>query len=136
MKNKNNFYILFIVVIFFGLFLSMSSSLASSSDAASCTGNSVGGVCFPSTNLPNPSGGISSILSNVVSWLLGIFSTIAIMAFVISGIQYLTSAGSEDQIETAKKNALHALLGVAVGLSGFVIMQAISAALGGTNHLF
>ena len=116
--------------------LSSSASTTVSCDTSSGNFTQVGGVCFPNTNLPNPTGGISQVLSNIASWLLGIFSTIAIMAFVISGIQYLTSAGSEEQIETAKKNALPALLGVAVGLSGFVIMQAISAALGGANHLF
>lgn len=96
----------------------------------------IGGVCFPITNLPNPdgpNGGIFEILSNLLSWLLGIFGLFAVMAFVISGIQYLTSAGDQDMLERAKRNAQYSLLGVVVGLSGFVIIKAIEAALSAQN---
>lgn len=90
----------------------------------------VAGVCFPSqTNLPDPPGGINQILANLFSWLMGIFTTLAIVAFVISGIQYVTSAGDEHQIQTAKRNAQWSIVGVLVGLSGFVIIQAVARAL-------
>jgi hypothetical protein len=67
---------------------------------------------------------------------MGLFTTIALIAFLISGIQYLTSAGDEDQIAIAKRNATYALLGVLVGLSGFVIVQAIAAAISGGGYVF
>jgi hypothetical protein len=95
----------------------------------------VGGVCFPS-NTGLSSAPISTILSNIFSWLMGLFTTIALIAFLISGIQYLTSAGDEDQIAIAKRNATYALLGVLVGLSGFVIVQAIAAAISGGGYVF
>jgi hypothetical protein len=95
----------------------------------------VGGVCFPTTT------GLSSapiyvILSNLFSWMMGLFTTFAVLAFVISGIQYLTSAGDEDQIEKAKHNAKYALIGIVIGLSGFIIVQAIAAALSGQGYFF
>ena len=91
-----------------------------------------GGVCYPITTLPDPTGpngGIFEILSNLLSWLLGLFGIFAVMAFVISGIQYLTSAGDQDMLEKAKRNAQYSLIGVVVGLSGFVIIKAIDAAM-------
>jgi hypothetical protein len=97
--------------------------------------NKVGGVCFPTTTGLS-SAPITAILSNIFSWLMGLFTTFAVMAFVISGIQYLTSAGDEDQIGVAKRNAMHALLGVVIGLSGFVIVKAIAAAISGQSYLF
>lgn len=95
----------------------------------------IGGVCFPTTT------GLSSapvqvILSNIFSWLMGLFTTLAVLAFVISGVQYLTSAGDEGQIETAKRNSQWSLIGVIVGLSGFVIVQAIATALSGQGFFF
>ena len=107
--------------------------------AADCGGatnfTKIGGVCFPnSTGLS--SAPISLILSNVFSWLMGLFTTFAVMAFIISGIQYLTSTGDEGQLETAKRNAMYALLGVVVGLSGFVIVKAIAAAISGQSYFF
>lgn len=67
---------------------------------------------------------------------MGIFTIFAMIAFVISGIQYLTSAGSTEQIEIAKRNAKYALLGVIVGLSGFVVFRAIISALSGSGFFF
>jgi hypothetical protein len=95
----------------------------------------IGGVCFP-TNTGLSSAPIATILSNVLAWLMILFTGFAIMAFLISGIQYLVSAGNMDQIETAKRNAMYALLGVIVGLSGFVIIQAIASALSGASYFF
>ncbi len=95
----------------------------------------IGGVCYPAnTGLSDAS--ITTILSNLFSWLMGIFTTLAVLAFVLSGIQYLTSAGNEDLMETAKRNAIYSILGIVVGLSGFVIVKAIAAALSGTGTTF
>lgn len=95
----------------------------------------IGGVCFPTnTGLSNAS--ITTILENLFSWLMGLFTTLAVMAFVVSGVQYLVAAGNEDIMETAKRNMTFAMIGVVVGLSGFVIVRAIAAALSGTSIFF
>lgn len=95
----------------------------------------IGGVCFP-VNTGLSSAPIYLILSNIFSWLMGIFTTIAIIAFVISGIQYLVSSGDQDMLETAKRNSKFALIGIVVGLSGFVVIRAIAAALSGGGYFF
>ena len=95
----------------------------------------IGGVCFPkNTKLSEAS--VSDILWNILSWLLSIFAAIAIIAFIISGIQYLTSAGNTEQAEKAKQNAIYAILGVIIGLSGFLIVKAIQTALSGRGSFF
>lgn len=101
----------------------------------SATFKDIGGVCFPTTT------GLSDapiyvILSNILSWLMGLFTTLAVGAFVLSGVQYTTAAGSDDQMKTAKNNAKYALIGIIVGLSGFIIVQAVSMALSGSSWLF
>ncbi len=86
------------------------------------------GVCFPeNTGLSEKP--ISGIIKNFLYWLLGIFGFLAIIAFVISGVQYLTSAGEEKELETAKRNMKWSVVGVIVALSGYVIIKAIAAAL-------
>jgi hypothetical protein len=91
----------------------------------------ISGVCFPkNTGLSGAS--VGTILNNLLYWLFAIFSILAIMAFVISGIQYLSSSTDEDLIETAKRNATWSLIGIIVGLSGFIILKAIDAALSGS----
>lgn len=89
-----------------------------------------GGVCYPGgTNLPDPSGGVKQVIVNLLYWLLGIFGFIAIIGFVISGIQYVTSAGSERAIDAAKRNMKYCILGVVVALAGVIIITAINMAL-------
>ena len=95
----------------------------------------VGGVCFP-TNTGLSNAPIYVILSNIFSWLMGLFTTFAVLAFVIAGVQYLLAAGDESLAEKAKENATYAIIGIIVGLSGFIIIKAIAAALSGQSILF
>ena len=100
--------------------------------AAECpegiTGDASSGVCIPGeTGLPG--GTVASILTNFFTWLLMIFGILAVGAFIISGIQYLVSAGDDKSVATAKMNMKWSVIGVAVGLSGYIILKAVEAAL-------
>jgi len=100
-----------------------------------CNGVLRAGVCFPTgTGLSDTP--VWFLLMRLMWWLLAVFGMIAIIAFVISGIQYLISAGNEAMIETAKRNMTYSLLGVLVGLSGWIIIRAIDAALSGWNFWY
>ena len=80
-----------------------------------------------SFNLPSQT--ITSIISNLVLWLLFIFGFLGILGFVISGIMYLISAGDDDMIKKAKKTMTYSIIGVVVGLAGYVLIQAIESIL-------
>jgi hypothetical protein len=95
----------------------------------------IGGVCFP-TNTGLSNAPIYVILSNIFSWLMGLFTTFAVLAFVIAGVQYLLASGDESMAKSAKTNAVYAIIGIIVGLSGFIIIKAIAAALSGQSILF
>ena len=85
----------------------------------------VSGVCFPkNTGLSTTP--VETIVMNVVNWMLAVLGFIAIVGFVVSGIQYLMSAGDEGIIETAKRNMKYSLVGVVVALSGRVLIVAIN----------
>ncbi|HPX94619.1 MAG TPA: hypothetical protein PLF30_03640 [Candidatus Moranbacteria bacterium] len=83
-----------------------------------------------------PEGTIFGILSNLLFWLLAIFGIFGIIGFVISGIIYLVSAGDEGAISRAKAAMKWSIVGIIVGLSGFVIMQAVIALLSGASNRF
>ncbi|NCA93788.1 MAG: hypothetical protein EOM84_01275 [Sphingobacteriia bacterium] len=94
------------------------------------------GVCIPtsaSTKLPVPPGKnpLKMVLKNVMMWLLGVVGFIAIIAFVISGMQYLLSAGDQNMIETAKRNMKWSIVGVIVALMGLIILNFIISMMGG-----
>ena len=81
-------------------------------------------------------GSLYNIISQTLTWLLGILGFIAVIGFVISGILYLTAAGNETQIEKAKNAMTYSIVGVIVALMGWVIIQAINTWLGGSNNSF
>ncbi|MEF3692381.1 MAG: S8 family serine peptidase [Candidatus Moraniibacteriota bacterium] len=89
-----------------------------------------GGICMPSSSLlglHSPAGDnpLLEVLRKVMLWLLGVIGFIAIITFVISGIQYLISAGDQNMIETAKRNMKWSIVGVVTALSGLIILQFI-----------
>ena len=117
------------------LFLAISLFSCQFLEVSACGGQVIGGVCFPANT------GLSEqfpeiIIQNILQWILGIFGTLAIIAFVVSGIQYLVSAGNEKVMDSAKRNMLYSIIGVTVALSGFIIIRAINIALNASSSQF
>jgi|GEM_PF-791961 hypothetical protein len=144
LKNKNLFLIIFASITCAFILTSFSTQEVfgvTCPESEDGTGwDSSTGVCIPTeTGLPNAGGSespISTIIENFMQWLLGILGFLAIVAFTISGIQYLTAAGNEDQISTAKRNMTWSIVGVVVALMGFIIIIAIDTWLSGFSTTF
>lgn len=101
----------------------------SAEDSTSKSTSTSSSITIPETGLPDPSGGIKSILSGVVKWILGIFGFIGIIGFVIAGIMYLVSAGDDTLMKRAKNGMIFSIIGVVIGLAGVVVIQAINTML-------
>ena len=93
--------------------------------------SSSGGLAENSYGLP--SGSIFGIVENILYWLLAIIGIVSIIGFLIAGILYLTSAGEETQITKAKSAMKFSIIGVIVGLSGFVVLRAAMYMLSGSS---
>lgn len=83
-----------------------------------------------------PSGSILGIVSNLLFWLLSIFAILGVIGFVISGIFYLLAGADEGNAEKGKNGMTWSIIGIIVGLSGFIIMQAVNALLSGSDKTF
>lgn len=86
------------------------------------------------TNLPT--GSITEIVTNIMKWLLMLVGIIGVIGFAISGILYLTAAGEESRMESAKKALTWSITGIIVALLGLVILQAAKSLLGGESTTF
>ncbi len=117
---------LFLVVSFSLNVVFVSSALA----ACGVGYDDVKGVCIPNTT-GLATTDVKDILMGVMDWLLAVLGFIAIMGFAISGIQYLTAAGDEKTIDTAKTNMKYSIIGIIVALSGYIAIKAIDALLRG-----
>ena len=94
----------------------------------------VGAVYIPGSEvgLPAPSGGIAGVLIAFLTWAIFIFGIVAMLGFIVSGVQYVAAIGSESTMESAKRNMTYSIIGVIVALSGYIIVRAIYAVLSGT----
>lgn len=123
MKNKTLFASLLTIC-----FLMVNFVLAVTCPDATNWDNS-SGVCIPtSSSIGLPDGGgtadpVATVIFNVMRWLLRIVGIIAVIGFVVAGIQYLTSAGDQNMIESAKRNTKWSIVGVIVALMGIVILN-------------
>lgn len=87
-------------------------------------------------NLPDPTGGsgghpIAVVLEKLLNWMLGVFGLLAVIAFIIAGVLYLTAQGEEAQIQKAKRMVVYGVIGIFVGLAGVVIIKTIDSLLQG-----
>ncbi len=80
-----------------------------------------------------PAATIVQIVTALLTWLLIIVGMVALIAFFITGIMYLTAAGDDHQIERAKTGMKASIIGVIVALAGYVILQAVFQLLSGSS---
>ena len=59
---------------------------------------------------------------NIISWLLGIISLVAVVMIIFGGLQWLTSAGNEERIEKAKKTISSAVIGLILVILAWAIV--------------
>ena len=70
-----------------------------------------------------------NILEEFMLWILSILAIVAALAFVISGIMFLTSGGNTEQTTRAKDFIKYSIIGLAVALSGYIIIVFINSVL-------
>jgi len=84
----------------------------------------------PPEGLPNV--GLEKVILNITNWTLGIVAFLAVLFLVWGGVNYVTAAGNEEQIETAKIIIRYALLGLVVaGISYAAVKVIVDVFIGG-----
>lgn len=67
----------------------------------------------------------SQIGMNVLQFLLSVFSVLAIIMLLASGVIYFFSAGDQKMMRLAKRSAVYSVVGVLVALSALIIVRFI-----------
>lgn len=73
---------------------------------------------------------IYALITNVIEWLLGILALLGVLGFVFSGFLYLTAAGDQERISKAKNAMIYSIVGVAVGLLGYIAVRTVMDLIG------
>ena len=70
--------------------------------------------------------GIECVFANVVSVILALAGIVLFIMFLSGGFKFLTSGGDQKQVEAAKGTLTHAVLGLAVLVFAYIIIQLIA----------
>jgi len=70
--------------------------------------------------------GVSKLLNNAVTILLGFVGVLSVIFIIVGGIQYITSAGNSGGTEKAKKTITYAVGGLILALSTGAIIALIN----------
>lgn len=73
---------------------------------------------------------IFPLFQNIISVLLSFAGIVALFFIIISGFRYMTSGGDPKQLEGARKTLTYAILGLAVVLGSFFVINLIAEATG------
>ncbi len=84
---------------------------------AACSGSDTA-VCKSS-----PDDLTGGVLKNVISLLLYLAGTIAVIMIVVGAIRYITSDGDPSKASTAKNTVLYAVIGLVVAVMSFGIVS-------------
>ena len=91
-----------------------------------------GGVCVPNTPFTGGIAGskpdvtLMDVIMQIVKWLLLFAGAIAVIALIIGGYWYVTSAGNEEQAEKGRKAIANALIGLVVIILSFTIITVVT----------
>lgn len=69
---------------------------------------------------------LSAIALDTLSVLLGIIGTLSVLMLVVGGILYLTAAGDQTRVDTARKTIQYAIIGLIIALLSLVIVTQIA----------
>ena len=64
---------------------------------------------------------VRSIVANIIRAFLGLLGIIFLILLVAAGYKYMTAGGNEDQIKEAKKQIMHALIGLLIIMAAYAI---------------
>ncbi len=68
---------------------------------------------------------IQNFLTNIIQIMVTLAAVLAGVFFVFGGIRYITSTGSPDALDQAKKTLLYSAVGLAVSVGALVISNIV-----------
>lgn len=97
---------------------------------------SIGGTPIPAP-IGIPSGGLSikgeEILSTTINLFLIVAVVLAVVFLLLGGIRWITSAGDQKGIESARKQITYAIVGLIIVVAAFLIVNLIGEFLNTTK---
>lgn len=112
--RKKIFSIILLLQLFIAVALPLIPALVSAADANPLTVDGTGIKKTAGTAGLKTSGTLSSVIGSIIGALLGILGTLFLLLIVVAGIQWMTAAGNDEKINSAKSTIIAATVGLMV----------------------
>jgi Type IV secretion system pilin len=73
---------------------------------------------------------LSTVISNLTAWIIGILAVVATLFLTIGGVRYLVAGGDPSEVERAKSALKNAAIGYALALLAPVLLDVLRGILG------
>ena len=107
----------------------------STTTPSTTTPSTSSGTKTSTATLNNPLGAkdltVGQLIGRIVKSLMGIVGVVAVLMIVWGGIMYMTSAGNDEKIGTAKKIITGAIIGLAISILAYTLVDFVIKAIGG-----
>lgn len=101
------------------------------SPAPSANADWATGLGFARTSSNLPFNYVDDVVYTILMWLLLIFTFLCVIAFVVAGIMFLTAGANTQMAEQAKNAVKYSIIGIAVGISGYVVIALVDSLMRG-----
>jgi hypothetical protein len=110
-----------------GLTAFLFASLASGVSLAIVPGQVPGPIV--NTTGPTTITGWVEVLITVVKWIYTIIFIVAVLFILLAAFNFITSKGDQTKVQTAKKQLLYAVIGIAVALLSYGVVNLVQNSL-------
>jgi len=73
---------------------------------------------------------IVTFLTSLLNWVFGILLIVSVAMILYAGFRYITAAGDEGKVKSAKKTLTYALIGIGIALLSKAIVLVIASVVG------
>lgn len=87
------------------------------------SGSGAGGNSASCSPVANSGTGLDTTIHNIINIMSAAVGIIAVIMLVVGGFRYITSAGNDQSVASAKKTILYALIGLIVAVLAQVIVR-------------
>jgi len=118
------------LLVMFGFFMFVSSSLAVCTEGLDCPGD----TSAPSAiTISNPLNGIDTpqaLIGKVINSVLGVVGSLALVMFVYGGLIWMTSSGSSEQVKKGRDILIWAAIGLVIIFSAYGLVRFVIVGVG------
>jgi len=84
-------------------------------------------VSFPGIPLLDQSEGLTKVIGDIVTWLLGFAGIVAVIYLIYGGLLYITAGGDAEKSKQGRTALINAIIGIVIIALAFLIVRWVSS---------